>query len=204
MSVPKRAHSSQELIPVLATPRQPRHPDAEDQPDMIERHFAEQTLKTSAPFRGRAGDAQVVINDQDALARPTQTLGGVGEAVLQLGRFVIVLHLVQARLQDVHDRQAFKTPALDFVRRHDRRRAVGFITCPPLAVAQAVLHHPAEEGDEGLPPVRRQALPEAGRRLRVRCGRGVPWNLVAGGVGVARFGSAGDLASLFDPSRLPQ
>lgn len=63
---------------------------------------------------------------------------------------------------------------------------------------------PFEEGYQCFLPRRRQAIPEAGRRLRVRCKRVALRKVIVGGVRVVRFGSAKDVAWLLDPSRQPQ
>ena len=54
---------------------------------MIEADFGHQPLKSGAIVSRLAAEALVIINDDDALEGPTQSLCEFGESVLPLSRF---------------------------------------------------------------------------------------------------------------------
>lgn len=57
---------------------------------MIQAYLGDQAFKTHSPFRAGGGLAQVVVDEQDPLFGPAQSLGSSGEAVLQpRGLFMI-------------------------------------------------------------------------------------------------------------------
>ena len=82
---------------------------------MFEGNLAEQALEAMSPLDRCAGDAQIVINDEDAFTWPAQAHRQVYQAVLQLRRFAVSVHLVNRRLADINDREPFQVPRLDFL-----------------------------------------------------------------------------------------
>ena len=93
-SISTRIHSAswrtQQLIPVPATARQPRHLDAQDHPDVAEADLGHQTGKARPvlPTAGRV--PHVLIDHQDPRRRPAQHARPLDQRVLQLRRLGVV------------------------------------------------------------------------------------------------------------------
>jgi DNA replication protein DnaC len=120
---PERTTELQEMMPVLVRPGETGHLDTEDDTHMIERDLGEQALEAFAADGGAARHSEIVVDDEDALTRPSHLLGEVDEAVLQLRRFLISVHLRHRRLPDVHGGQSIEMTWADLLRpRQDLRR----------------------------------------------------------------------------------
>jgi hypothetical protein len=77
------------LVPVFTGTGQPAHLKAEDQADMIEGHFGQQTLEAESTFDRLAAFAEVVVDDEELLTWPAQSYGAVDESVLPRGGFLV-------------------------------------------------------------------------------------------------------------------
>lgn len=110
---PEDGAQLQELIPVLAGAGQSAHLDAEDQPDVVEADLGQQSLEADAMFRRPRALPEVVVDDHDAIAWPTEPDGAAGQVVLQRGRFTMLGHLPRGGLTHVDDRQAIAVMAAD-------------------------------------------------------------------------------------------
>jgi hypothetical protein len=87
---------------------------------VIEPDFGDQALEARPAVGARSRLAQVVIDDDDALARPAQLDRAIDQAILQLGRLLVVKHLVHGRLPYVHHGGALPVPRVDLRRRTPR------------------------------------------------------------------------------------
>ena len=75
----------EQLVPVATRAGQPGHLDAEHQADPSEADLGDQALKPG-PVRRAARATEILVDDEDALARPAELEGTVDQAVLQAGR----------------------------------------------------------------------------------------------------------------------
>jgi hypothetical protein len=96
----------QQIVPILVVAGNPAHLDAEDQADVIQGNLGQEALE-AAPAVGRpAALSLVVVDDQDAIPRPPQGGGVIGEGVLPLPRLAVVEHLLGVGLAHVDDRES--------------------------------------------------------------------------------------------------
>lgn len=82
-----------QAIPFGIVARQARDFETEHEADTGERHFGGKPGEAGAGHGAGAGKAEVLIDDDDPLVRPTEVARLAGERVLTLGRFAIVLDL---------------------------------------------------------------------------------------------------------------
>jgi hypothetical protein len=103
----------QQLVPVGARARQPRHLDAQHQPHVPHGDLGDQPLE--AHPAGRAGPrlAQVLVDHQHPRGPPAQRDRPLHQGVLQPGRLPMAEHLLAGGLAHVHHRQPLKVPATD-------------------------------------------------------------------------------------------
>src|SRR4051794_14116295 len=80
--VEQRTHL-QELVPVPAGAGQARDLDAEHQAHMAEPHLGHEALEAGSVRAGGAGAAEILVDDDDLLARPAKPGGAVGQTVLR-------------------------------------------------------------------------------------------------------------------------
>src|SRR5713101_1481254 len=97
-------------MPVPAGPSQPRHLDAQRDPDPAHRHLSDEFREARPGAGDRRANTQIVIDHADTRAGPAQRCGPPGQRVLQPGRFLMLDELPLGRLADVDDRR--KTPML--------------------------------------------------------------------------------------------
>ena len=102
-----------ELMPVLARAGQPAHLQAEDQPDVVEADLGEQSLKAQSSFGRGPALALIVVDDENAVRRPTELDGPIDEPVLAVGGFLVLGDLLGGGLADVDDGQPVEMPGLD-------------------------------------------------------------------------------------------
>jgi hypothetical protein len=107
---------SQEAVPGGAAAGQAAHLQAEDQADVVEGDLGQQALEAQATLDGLAAAPQVVVDNQDAVARPAQGTGAVGQGVLAGGRFDVLEDLLGSRLSDVDDGETVEVPGLELGR----------------------------------------------------------------------------------------
>ena len=110
----------EQLVPVPARPRQARHLDAEDEADVAEADLGDQPLEPEPTLDGLSGAPEVVIDHDDALARPSEVHGALDQSVLEAGGFLVTLDLLRRGLPDVDDGQTFAVTAADLVRQQDQ------------------------------------------------------------------------------------
>jgi hypothetical protein len=107
----------QQLMPVPARSRQPGHLDAQNQTDMAQAHFRHQPLEAEPSFDGAAGSAEIVVDGDDGLSRPTEMERPIDQRILEFGRFRVALNLLRRRLPDVDDRQSLLMLSRDLLGR---------------------------------------------------------------------------------------
>jgi hypothetical protein len=91
----------EQSIPVGIIASETRYLQAEDDADAPETDFSGHVSKAGALHDSGTGDTEVMIDDLDLLARPTQLESPVYEPILTLGRLAVVLDLRHARLANV-------------------------------------------------------------------------------------------------------
>src|SRR6266542_5421547 len=102
-------------MPIHGRARKARDLNAQDQADMVETDLRDQPLK-ACPSHGAAGRlAEVIIDHQHAVIRPTERLGTGDEAILEAGGLLMREHLLRARLSYTDDREAVVMPGLELV-----------------------------------------------------------------------------------------
>src|SRR4051812_31943398 len=87
-SAPKMAQSSSRWC-------QSAHLQAEHDTDVVQRPLGEQPLVTRAVVGPRTTLSLVLIDNEDALSRPTQEASVIREGVLPRCRFAVFLHLLR-------------------------------------------------------------------------------------------------------------
>ena len=88
----------EQLVPIAAGAGEPRHLDAEDQPDMAEANLGHQTLEAGPVGGGRPRAAEIVVDHQHLPARPAELAGAFDKRVLQPDRLAVLLDLTWRRL----------------------------------------------------------------------------------------------------------
>src|ERR1700678_4004638 len=83
---------------------------------MIHRNFGEQPLEAGPAFGGPTAQAEVVINDDDALSGPAQERGVASEPILAIKRLAIFCDLLRGRLPDVDNRRFCQMGERDLAR----------------------------------------------------------------------------------------
>jgi hypothetical protein len=105
----------EKLVPVPARSCQAGHLDTEHQTDPAEPDFGNQTLKARVHCGRGAGAPEIIIDHHHPLTAPAKLEGAFDETVLQPGRLLMPLDLLQGGLPDVDDGQAVTMAALDLV-----------------------------------------------------------------------------------------
>ena len=100
-------------MPVPARAGQPRHLQAQHQPDMAHRELRDQPREPGPLRRVRGRSPQVLIDHHHPGGRPAQRDRPIGQPVLQPRRLAVVQDLLARRLPDVDGRQPVAVPALD-------------------------------------------------------------------------------------------
>jgi hypothetical protein len=106
----------QELVPILARPRQSAHLQPEDEADVVEAHLGEQALEAEAALGAGPAAPLVLVDDEDAVGGPTEFHSAVGEGVLPLRGLGVATNLLGGGLTHVDDGCAFQMPCLDLPR----------------------------------------------------------------------------------------
>ena len=83
------------MMPIFAGSSQSAHLDTEDQTNVIEADFREQSLETEPPFRCTAAFPLVVINNEHAVSWPTQFNRPVDQSVLSFSGFAVFKDLLR-------------------------------------------------------------------------------------------------------------
>jgi hypothetical protein len=113
---PEDGSEFQQLIPVLAGAGQPARLGAEDQPDVVEPDFGQEPLEAGAVGGRAAAEAEVVVDDQDAVRPPAQGHGAIGELVLAVGGFPVIEDLLGRGLAHVDHSEAVEVVRLNLAR----------------------------------------------------------------------------------------
>ena len=83
-----------ELVPVLVRTRQSAQFQAEHHSHMIETDLRHQSLEAGTLVGGLARQALIVVDDDDAIRRPPQSLGKLCQCVLSLTRLAVLQYLL--------------------------------------------------------------------------------------------------------------
>ena len=83
---------------------------------MVEADLGEQPLEAEPSLGRGPALALVVVDDEDAVRRPAEFDGPLGEGVLAVGRLAVLGDLLGGGLADVDDGQAVEVPGLDLGR----------------------------------------------------------------------------------------
>jgi hypothetical protein len=82
-----------EAVPIGIVASEPGHLEAEHEADTGKRDFGRQTLEAGAYNGAGAGDAEILVDDNDAIVRPAKLARLGCKRVLSVGRSAIVLDL---------------------------------------------------------------------------------------------------------------
>ena len=107
----------QQLVPVPAGPRQPRHLDAQHDARTSHGDLRDEPGKPLPGIRRRRRHPQIVVDHHYLRPRPAERRRPLDERVLQPGRLRVLKHLLPARLADVHDRGPVQVPRADLLLR---------------------------------------------------------------------------------------
>src|SRR5689334_24979575 len=88
-------------MPIATRASQPAQLDAEDDPDVVERHLGQQPLEARPAGDGPAAAALVLVDGGHAVRRPAPLGGAAAEVVLQVGRLAVLMDLLGGGLADV-------------------------------------------------------------------------------------------------------
>ena len=103
-------------MPVLVRPGQPARLDAQDDADVVQRDLGEEALEAEPPLGGLGAESLILVDDDDAILRPSQGRGPAAEVVLQRGRLAMLEDLLRAGLAHVDDRRPIEVPRPDLAR----------------------------------------------------------------------------------------
>jgi hypothetical protein len=84
-----------ELVPIRVGPRQTAELECQHNAHVVEAHLRHQTLEPRPVVGGPAAPPRVLVDDDDALGRPAQALGELGQGVLPLPRLAVLHHLLR-------------------------------------------------------------------------------------------------------------
>ena len=102
----------QKMIPVLRRAGQAAQFESQDQAHMVQADLGEQALKAGSLFDSPAAPALVLVDHHDALPRPTERGGIIGQGLLTLPRFLVVKDLLRRAV----DRKRVSQRILDLTR----------------------------------------------------------------------------------------
>src|ERR1700761_3065111 len=96
---------------------------------MAETDLRDEPLKACTSFDRRSRASEIVIDNDDHLARPAQAVGPLRQGVLQARRFLMPFDLLHRRLPDVDNRQPVAMLSPDLLR-HPRAGAQRHVAVP--------------------------------------------------------------------------
>ena len=183
---PRQRAQLQQLMPVPARPRQPRHLDPEDDAHTSHRHLRDEPGKPLPRIGRRRRHPEIVVDHHDLRPRPAQRDRPPGQRVLQPRGLSVLKHLVPGRLTDIHGRRPVEVLRTDFQLRltlrpvlpqahHDRLPPRGPRPRPPASPATrppqpaAPAEGPSRPGNRESPHARHSAAsrsPAAADRSR--------------------------------------
>ena len=130
---------------------------------MAHGNFREQAVEAAPVLGALAAMALVLVDDDDALARPAEGDGMIDEGILPLARFAVFEYLLWGRLAHVDDGQEFSVPVLDLDGAQGHGADVGRGLKEPLTWGEDVGHNVAVRAVHGWPPSWRGAVGVAGQ-----------------------------------------
>src|SRR5215469_16269041 len=101
-----QASEVDETVPIGVIAGEPRDLETEHKTHPCECYFGGEVSKARSPHRAVTGEAEILIDDNDSILRPTELTGLGRERILPLRRFAIVLDLSGARLTQIDDSRA--------------------------------------------------------------------------------------------------
>ena len=104
-----------QAVPIGVVARQSRDLQPEHETNVSKSYFGGQSCKPGASNCARAGQAKVLIDDDNAVGRPSQVAGLRRQCVLPLSRPTVVLDLSRAGLAQIDDGDAVKVTGGDFL-----------------------------------------------------------------------------------------
>ena len=165
-------------VPIGIVPRQARDFQAQHEANASERDLRRQVGEAGAVGQTRPGHTEILVNDGDMVAWPTQIHSAIDEFVLPVGGLVVVFDLGGRRLPDIDTRSAPHMAVGDLeALTHDRsplqrrRTAADVGRRFSRSVARPV--RPPSRG------ARRRARPTRGRSPVLSSSRGIPVRGVA-------------------------
>src|SRR3982750_2817557 len=107
-------------MPIAVVARQPRGIEAEHQPSITQPDLGDQPLEAISLGTRRPRLAEILVDDADALTRPTEPDGAVDKRILKLGAFLVLSHLVNRGLAHIDIGQLGTVRRADPLVRADR------------------------------------------------------------------------------------
>src|SRR5207247_4530340 len=98
----------------------------ENDADVVEPDFRQQSLKSQAPFGGGAAPTLIFVDDFNSRGGPAEIVGAMHERVLAVRGLPMLDYLVRRGLSNVHDRELLQMMGLDF--RGAQRRLITPLT----------------------------------------------------------------------------
>src|SRR5215467_1142998 len=120
-----QASEVDETVPIGVIAGEPRDLEAEHKTHPCECYFGGEVSKARSLHRAVTGEAEILVDDNDSILRPTELTGLGRERILPLRRFAIVLDLSGARLTQIDDSLARQVARGDCVKKTRKRHAVG-------------------------------------------------------------------------------
>src|SRR5689334_13511471 len=88
-------------MPIAIVARQPGGIEAEHQPGIAEPDLSDQPLEAVSLGARRPRLAEILVDDADPLAWPAETDSAINQAILQLGAFLVLAHLIDRGLAHI-------------------------------------------------------------------------------------------------------
>ena len=83
---------------------------------MIQADFRHQPLEPSASLGTGTRFAQILIDHQHLLGSPAQRLSPISQPILEARGLLMIQHLLDGRLANVHDGEPFTMPGMELLR----------------------------------------------------------------------------------------
>jgi hypothetical protein len=103
-------------MPVFIGPRKPTEFQAEDQAHVIQADLSHQPLEPGSMLCRFATLALIIVDDNDAICRPPQSLGELRQGVLPFTRLAVLQDLLRRRLSYIHQCHAIEVYLANFRR----------------------------------------------------------------------------------------
>ena len=83
-----------QLMPVPTRSGQPRHLNAENDSDIAKSDLSHQPLKSKATLDRRTRQSEIVVDDDNTVALPSQIYSQIDECILQTRRLLVTFELL--------------------------------------------------------------------------------------------------------------